>query len=410
MALRWMAIAPCLLLAAAPAAAMPIQDAVRVGLAIQPQVRAAELDAKAAANDITIARSGYYPSLSASASPVNSDVPGVTYDVTLSQVLYDWGHVASQVAGAKAMSRQLSQDLKLKRDTQAFEIVNAYLDVLEAQKKQLIDRGHIERLEQILKMTEERGARGFSDSSEAARTNLNLASAQEQLANDEGDQRQAENQFRLLVGLPATDMQEPVPQSLEAYVTGNGLESLVERSPSYMKSVEDMRYAEAQLDEARSAILPQINVEASTGRDDLGGVPVQQSYVGVRLKMNSLQGLSSFQKVDSASTRAHAARLKRDAAERDLARQVQGLIDKAAQNERREGPLRDQVKTSTELASTYQEQFHAGRRDVIELLNVQLDRFQAERALIDARMQKLHAQYQAAAQLGLIGPLLEGGL
>ncbi len=381
-----------------------------MGLVNRPEVQAAELDAKAAGTDVSVAKGGYYPSVSLSAGPTNSGVNGATYEVTAAQMLYDWGHVASQVEGARAVERQLSQDLLAKRDAAALDIVGTYLDVLDAEQQQRVDNEHIARLGQILQMTRTRSQSGYADTSEPARTNLELARARQQLAADEGKLRDAGNQFKLLVGQPPTQIEEPKPPSIAGYVAGHDLADIIAQAPLYRKAIEDMKYAEAQVDEARSSLLPQLNVEASTTREDIGGQAETQSFIGLRFRVNTLQGFSNFQRVDGARQRAASARKKADTVERDLRRQVQSLFDTASMLEKQEATLSDQVTRSAGLVSIYQEQFQVGHRDVIDLLNIQIERFQAERELVDLRMQRIRAQYQAAAQLGLIGPLLEGEL
>jgi adhesin transport system outer membrane protein len=89
---------------------------------------------------------------------------------------------------------------------------------------------------------------------------------------------------------------------------------------------------------------------------------------------------------------------------------VENLLDTDAQLRAREMALSAQVGDSAGLGTLYQEQFGAGKRDIIDLLNIQRERFEAERTLITTHIDQLKAQYQTAARLGLIGPLLEGSL
>jgi len=401
-----------LLLVLLPASlrAMPINVAVKMGLAIHPTVRAAEMDELAAGTDVKIAKGGYYPSVGVSAGPRNSSLDGVTYELTATQMLWDWGRVSSQVAGASATQRQLSDEKLVQRDSAALDIVGVYLDVLDARQGLDADRNHIARLQEVLKMTEIRSKGGYADRSEPERTTLELARAQDQLVTDEGKLEDAENQFKTLVGTDAAGLQEPGPTSLAGYVARSDLDRLISEAPLYRKATEDTRYAESRLSEAKSSLLPQLNVEASSLQRDIGGRLERDSVIALRLRMNTFQGFSNFQQVQGAKQRVDAAHWKESSVRRDLQRQVQTLLDNAASLARQEGTLRDQADGATRLSTLYQQQFEVGRRDVIDLLNIQLERFQAERSLIDTHLQRIRLQYQAAAQLGLIGPLLEGGL
>ncbi|CRQ93353.1 type I secretion outer membrane protein, TolC family [Pseudomonas aeruginosa] len=91
-------------------------------------------------------------------------------------------------------------------------------------------------------------------------------------------------------------------------------------------------------------------------------------------------------------------------------RDRQKLFDNGDTLRWREQSLTQQVTESEQVGELYREQFEVGRRDVIDLLNVQRERFEAERQLINLRIERKRIEYRAAAQVGLLGPLLENRL
>jgi len=389
---------------------MSIDEAVRVGLAIHPQVRAAESDVRAADTDVKVAKGGYYPSVSVSGGPRSLDLDGLSYEVTAAQMLYDWGRVSSKVENARAAKRQLSEDMLVKRDAAALDIAETYLDVLVTERLIAADNLHIERLREILEMTEIRSEGGYADRSEPERANLELARAQEQLVTDQGQLADARSQFETLVGTAATALDEPAPQSMSHYIETSDLAVIIADAPLYQKAVEDTKIAYAELRDTRSSLLPQLNVEATTMRRDIGGRAQSDSTIALRFRMNSFQGFSNFQRVSGARQRIESAQWREGAVQREIRREVRNLLDTDAMIQAREETLRKQVTDSTSIGSLYREQFAVGRRDVIDLLNVQRERFEAERQIIDIHVQRIRIQYQVATKLGLIGPLLEGGL
>lgn len=381
-----------------------------MGLAIHPQIRAAESDVRAADTDVKIAKGGYYPSVSVSGGPRSLDLDGLSYEVTAAQMLYDWGRVSSRVENARAAQRQLSEDMLVKRDEAALDITETYLDALVTERLIAVDNRHIERLREILAMTEMRSEGGYADRSEPERANLELARAQEQLVTDQGQLADARSQFETLVGTAAIALDEPTPQAMSHFIETSDLAVIIADAPLYRKSVEDTKIAYAELRDTRSSLLPQLNVEATTMRRDIGGRAQSDSTIALRFRMNGLQGFSNFQRVSGARQRIESAQWREGAVQREIRRKVQSLLDTAAMIQAREEALRRQVADSTSIGSLYREQFAVGRRDVIDLLNVQRERFEAERQIIDIRVQRIRIQYQVATKLGLIGPLLEGGL
>nr|WP_256592411.1 TolC family protein [Pseudomonas sp. URMO17WK12:I2] len=394
----------------ASAMAMPLDQAVRNGLAIHPQVRAAVAEAARAETEVKIAKGGYYPSLSLSGGPQEFDIGETVYDVTVSQMLYDWGRVDSQVDSAKATQRQLSASAEVTREDAALDIVETYLDVLVAQRRIDAVRRHIRLLDDIRAMTEARGADGYSDRSEQDRAGLEIARAQEQLALEKGALLDAGNQFALLVGAPAQGLAEPRPQSMQRYLATRDMPRLITGSPLYQRALEDTNLAQAELRGTKAALLPQLNLEASATRREIGGRLQNDSMVNLRLRMDTIQGLSNFQRPTAAAQRLESASWGQDAIQRDIRRQLQSLFDIGDSLLWREQALAVQVRDSEQVGGLYREQFEVGRRDVIDLLTVQRERFEAERQLIVLQVERLRLEYRAAAQIGLLGPLLENGL
>ena len=67
---------------------------------------------------------------------------------------------------------------------------------------------------------------------------------------------------------------------------------------------------------------------------------------------------------------------------------MQNLFDNGDTLRWREQSLTQQVTESEQVGELYREQFEVGRRDVIDLLNVQRERFEAERQLINLRIER----------------------
>lgn len=392
------------------APAIPLDEAVRAGLAIHPQLRSALAEAERASTEVDIAKGGYYPALSLSGGPQEFNFGEVVYDATVSQMLYDWGRVSSKVDSASADCRRLGEAARVARDDAALDIVETYLDVLAAERRVATVRGHIQRLDAIREMTQARGGDGYADRSELDRANLELSRAGEQLSLEKGSLQDARNQYAILVGQEPGALVEPQPASLQRYLASSDLSRVIQDAPLQRKAVEEANAAEADVREAKSALLPQLNLEASALRREVGGHPESDSVVALRLRMDTLQGLSNFRRPTAAQQRLEATRWSADAMQRDIRRQLQTLFDNGETLRWREQSLSQQVTESEQVGELYREQFEVGRRDVIDLLNVQRERFEAERQLVNLHIERKRIEYRAAAQVGLLGSLLENRL
>jgi adhesin transport system outer membrane protein len=390
--------------------ATTIDEAVLKGLSGNPQVRAAQSQEAAASNDIEVAKGGYYPSVSVAAGPRNIDLDGISYDVTAAQMLYDWGRTSSRVSSARAAFTKQTEQVRLKRDQAALEIVEAYLDILVTQRQVAALEAYIGKLGDIQTLTTARSEGNYADRAEPERSTLEVARAQEQLAIEKGTLINARHRYALLVGEEADQLVEPQPASVSAYVARNDLERIIHASPVARTAAEETHSAQAELGEAKASILPQLNIEASTTRRDIGGIPRDDTIVGLRFRMSNIQGISNFLRPRSAEQRVQSAIWNEGSVERDTRRDVQTLFDSAAMMRDREASLATQVSASQAVGETYLDQFSVGRRDLLDLLTTRRENYEANRQLINIRIDLLRVEYRAAAKLGLIGPLLEKGL
>ncbi len=257
------------------ASAMPLDQAVRAGLAIHPEVRSAMAEADRAGTEVEMAKGGYYPSVTMSGGPQEFDFGEIVYDLTASQMLYDWGRVTSKVDSASATQRKLSEAVLVARDDAALDIVETYLDVLASERRVEAVREHIQRLDGIREMTQARGGDGYADRSELKCANLELSRAQEQLSLEKGNLQDARNQYAILVGQEPADLVEPEPMSLQRYLAASDMARVIRESPLQRKALEDANVAEAEVREAKGSANRLCSARPSALRREIGGHPAR---------------------------------------------------------------------------------------------------------------------------------------
>lgn len=389
-------------------ATLALRDAVQQGLGINPGVRAAMARVNRYDTEIDIARAGYHPNVQAGVGTAGSGSFQLGYDVLVTQMLYDWGAVESRVDSAQATQRHAVQELLVAREDKALEISEAYLDVLFARQRVAVAEAYIERLDDLLALSQRRVATGYVDRSESGRVTLALARAQEQLLLEQGRLQEAAQLFAVLVGMPAGALEAPPLVPLDALLErGRRLGPLILVSPLYLQAVEKSRVEEANIKAADAALKPQLNLEGTAQRREIGGQLTRDTTIMLRLRMAAFQGLSNFKRVDAARQALEAAQWDKEQIERDIRRKVQVLMEGEAPLAARETALREQIGGAGEIGAIYREQFFVGMRSMIDLLSVEADRFEAERQLLQLQGERQRLPLRAMAQLGLLVPLLE---
>jgi adhesin transport system outer membrane protein len=390
------------------ATAITLTDAVHLGLAAHPEVRSAMSEVNRASTDLDMSKNGYYPKVNASAGPEDGMFGDMGYDLTVSQRLYDWGRVESQVDTASAKLREQTENLLVVREDAALDICEIYLDVLTTEQRLDAVRSHISRLGKLGDLIRQRASAGYTDSGEESRANLELARAQEQLLIEKGALQDAEQQYRQLVGGPAAGLEQPGDESFSAHLRGAGdLDNAIAQSPLYRKAKQKQAVEEAKVREADASMFPQLNLEGSMLRRELGGQLTSDSVIALRIRMETIDGLSIFQRPNAARQSLEAAEWNVDTMRRDIRRKVSSLVENETTAKWREQSLREQIKHAKEVDAVYQDQFVVGLRDMTDMLTIENERFEAERQFINLQSERKRVQYRAAAQLGLLVPLLE---
>jgi adhesin transport system outer membrane protein len=410
-----LALGACLMMLAPskPACAITLVDAVHQGLAIHPDVKSAMAKVEQATTEVDIAEAGYYPKLEASIGPTQSIRSNLSYNynLTATQMLYDWGRVESQVDSASANMRQETESLLIMREDAALDISESYLDVIGYEQRIETVRSHIERLEELNKLSQKRGEAGYEDRSEQGRVGLELARAREQLAIEQGNLQNARQQYQELIGEPAEALDEPALESFSQRLADKDtLERAIMDSPIYRQAKEKQAIEEAKVHEADARLLPELDLEGTVTRRPIGGEMTDDQIVSLRIKIDPFQGLSNFKRTDAARQRLEAAKWDSGAKQRDIRRKILALFENESALKDREKSLNEQIKNGVDVSSVYQEQFVVGLRNMTELLNIHQERFDAERQLINLQYERKRVQYRAAAQLGQLVPLLEGRL
>lgn len=141
-------------------------------------------------------------------------------------------------------------------------------------------------------------------------------------------------------------------------------------------------------------------------RREIGGDLEDDATIGLRLRMDAFQGLSNFQRAEGSRQRVEAAEWSLRSGRRDLERSILSLLDQDEIMAWREESLQQQLARTGELAELYRDQFQAGQRDITDLLSIEVEHFEAQRQLIDLRLNREKLSYRAASQAGVLSELI----
>ncbi len=373
--------------AAGPTAAITLEAAAREAVAWHPSVIEAAGALAARAEDVKAARAGYLPTVSAGVgSGYDSRVSGTWRprpQVGASQMLYDFGKVSSEVAGARAGTRIGRAEMLLAIDALIRDTAYAVVEYQRASAQHVIAREQANRIREISDLVGKRSALGAATRSDALQAQARVEAAIANLASVEAEERRWASNLAYLLGRDAP------PATVSADVPDWLMRSCAGPAPTW-DMVPAVMVADAQAERAAAALrrnradrYPTLSVggDAST---DIGSPFGNRSIYnfGLRVSGNIFGGGITKARVRSASYELEAAeaakrRVRNETGQRlaEAQQQIDSLSQLVATLASREGNMR-------ETGRLYRIQYlEMGTRTLVDLLNAEQElqqvRFQA---------------------------------
>lgn len=394
---------------ASPARAqMSLQEAVLLAAQTDPGVEALRQEVAIKSVDIDAARDAYFPaiSLSGETSTTASDGPGLVLSVT--QLLFDWGKTKAEIEQASQVRVQAMADLKMAVEDLSFEIAGYFLDVEVLDRKIAYTREYMSFSRRLAGQAQDRARGGVGDNSEVARARLEIARAEEQMSQLMANRQIALAQLEYLVGRPLGDVRTPPSIGFaQHYGTVEKIRAAIRIAPEYTAARAEVAEAEAGIDTAKAQRFPTINLQAQ-GRADLNGGDTQTALgISAGVDLNS-RGFGQRQ-IQSARLELEGAKASMRGVERELLNTTTTALERLQLLRASERSKAAQLVESEKVLASYEEQFIAGQREILDLLTTGRDLYDAQIDEIDTYDERKRTEYESAKELGVLGTMLSAG-
>lgn len=292
----------------------------------------------------------------------------------------------------------------------ALRAVQAFLEVQRAHAVLHAARANVAAHERIVSRVTSRVNGGKGSASDATEAQSRAANAKAVVAEAEGRLADAIALFRAVGGRP--------PGKLDsAYLPSRSLpksdqEAVAEATalaPSVLATQYDARAAEAALGSAYARFLPRVNLEVSADRGlgiTEGGDSTSDARAMLVVRWNLFNGGIDKARVWEAKDRAlEAGEIARNT-QRVVERETRVSWNAMTAAAKRVPLLTRQVEAGRATRSVYQEQFDAGQRRLLDLLNIQAEVFVAEASLRTEQFIGTFNSYRVLAACGRLVPAL----
>lgn len=323
--------------------------------------------------------------------------------LTLRQNLYDGGQISGEVERQKARLGAFASRETESRETTAFKVTDAYLEVLRNEDLLKLAEDNLRAHREILVKSKDRFTSGAGN-----KADFQLAEGRTALANAtvvirQGALQESRAKYRRVVSsLPAKlvkpDLIATLPISVEM-----ASEMGVASNASVAALREELAAAKAASTNARSRMAPVVDVElAANNNRDIGGVPGPSNSASAMLVMryNLFRGGGDDARIRQTVERETAATEALNNAKRAIEEEVSKAWHSMTAAKDAQRFYETHVQMTTEVLDSFRSQFDIGKRTMLDLMNSENELFQAKSTRTAGQYNLLLAQHRLLAGMG----------
>ncbi|KJS35745.1 MAG: hypothetical protein VR70_15130 [Rhodospirillaceae bacterium BRH_c57] len=404
-----------LLLGAAPAGAMTLEEALAAAYVGNPTLQAQRAALRATDEQVPQALSGWRPrvALNGSAGRVWSDssISGDTTlnsrqaGATLTQPLFRGFRTVNSVDAAENVVLSARSQLASVEQQILLNVAEVYSNVLRDQAVVELSVNNEQVLRRQLGATQDRFEVGEITRTDVSQAESRVARARASRITAEGQLMASRATFQRLVGVPPENLEPPaqlpaLPGTLEEAVA-----RALEEQPDVVAAVYGARAAEDVVDVVRGELLPEVSLQASHNRGwdtQVRGQRADTSQIVANVAVPLYQSGAVYSRVREAKSTAGQRRIQVEQAQvaaRERAIQAwENLVSARAEIESREA----QVDAATTALDGVQREAQVGARTVLDVLDAEQELFIANVDRVGAqRTQRVAAFALLAATGGL---------
>lgn len=373
--------------------------------------------------DITSAKSGYYPKLdlvlgagrentdrsNRSNNAVDQSFDYTVYQnsLTLTQNIFKGFETTYQVEQEENRAISAAYSYVEQVNDTAFSMLNSYIQVMKNTELLQTAKENVEINEEIFVKVKKLFDAGLTTLSEVNKIESSLSLAKSNYVVQENTLMDVTYNLQRILGrfLDPKKMVEPIfesqlPKSLE-----EATQYAMDHNPSLLVSRYNVKLAQAAYKEKQSAFYPQIDMEVSQSMNkNLSATEGNEDKFRAMafLKYNFFNGFSDSAGLQKSISQIH----QENQSKHNLRRQViEGMNLSWTANEKLTTQLihlKDYQKFSAKTLTLYSQEYDLGRRSLLDLLSAQNDLIGSKSQIISTKYNILYAKYRILDAMGIL--------
>lgn len=391
-----------------------LAGAVQKAIDTNPEVTARLNALRAAANEVDVAKGGYYPTLDLSADvgrerdkvdPRNPESRSFTRSgvaLTANQVLWDGRFTANEVGRLDHARKVRYFEFLAASEETALEAARAYIDVLRFRKLVGLAEDNYVQHKYVFDQLQSKFKAGVGRGVDSEQANARLALADSNLTTESANLHDVASRYLRIVGEAPAASLATLPRLDTDLGPDNTqvISQALARNASISAAVENLRAVEAQAKTKDSPFQPKVEARLRSGvGNNFDGLIDRKSATSAQLLLNwnLFNGGSDQARTKQFADLINQAADQRDKACRDV-RQTVGIANNDIARARTQLAALDRNVLAIEKArDAYRQQFDIGQRSLLDLLNAENELYTAKRAYANAEHDLLLAQVRTQA-------------
>lgn len=394
-----------------PTETLDVLSAVRRAIDTHPSVTRSIGRLYEQNEQLGVARAGYYPEVNSGVSSGYRSTTGRSeeaFNISASQMLYDFGKVSSSVAAARhGIDRDHARVLN-EVDTLARDTAHSFIEVQRYESLREIAREQIQSIVEIEELVTKRSAQGASSRSDEIQARSRKESAQAMEQQLKGQYDAWKRALQNLVGIEGDlRISKGYPRDFDNACLR--LPENFDNAPQILIAEAERAEAMASIERARAEFLPTVSLRANYDHyfnrqtNTMAFLEDDEDFsVTFNLASNIFQGGAIRARRRAADFALHAATAARDVAYLSLSRSFLEAKDQTASLANRFTLLQAQYDSIVKTQELYRQQYLSlGTRTLLDILNTEEEirqaRFDKESTLFDLRRLQIDCLYSVAA-------------
>jgi len=411
---------PATMHAAMPGQTHTLQDALAAAYANNPTLQAARATLRATDENVPAAIAGWRPqvSLNASLGGANGTLTSTTFGqtattaygrnlntvgATITQPIYAGGKTRASIN--RAENQVLSQRATLNAtEQQVFsDTITAYVNVIQDQQLLALNQSNEQLLTKELQATNDRFRVGELTRTDVAQAEAALASATANRQTAEGTLQTARATYEQLVGEPPGKLSDPQPLKLPVKTLDEAKAEAGRNNPNVVAALFADAAARDAFDVAYSALLPQLNVQATYFRYTNQNGPSEVAKTGqvlANLTVPIYQGGSEYAAIRQARQQEQNARQQLEVQRRASVQQAASAWTSVESSRAAIASNKAAVRASQIAVEGLEREALVGSATTLDVLTAVQNLLNAQTSLVQSLAQLITSSYGTAAAVG----------